>query len=105
MWGLAGFRRRRRHRGGRNEAGYPHGQISERVCTLDVLKPGATGTVVNVQGNGALHQRILEMGLIEGAPIKVVRLAPLGDPMEITVWGYHLSLRKAEAALVEVHAH
>ena len=70
--------------------------------TLDQLKPGELATVEKLHGGGAIHQRLLEMGVIEGAGIEVVRLAPLGDPMEIVVQGYHLSLRKAEAALVSL---
>ena len=70
--------------------------------TLDKLKPGDTGIVAALRGDGAIHQRLQEMGVIEGADLEVVRMAPLGDPMEILVQGYHLSLRKTEAALVEL---
>lgn len=70
--------------------------------TLDQLKPGDSGIVGLLTGDGAVHQRLLEMGVIEGADVEVVRMAPLGDPMEIIVQGYHLSLRKAEAALVSL---
>lgn len=70
--------------------------------TLDKLKPGESGVVATLHGNGPLQQRLLEMGLIEGSEVKVVRLAPLGDPLEILIQGYHLSLRKAEAKLVEL---
>jgi Fe2+ transport system protein FeoA len=70
--------------------------------TLDQLKPGDTGTVRQLYGDGAIHQRLLEMGVIEGANVEVVRTALLGDPIEIIVQGYHLSLRKAEAALVSL---
>lgn len=70
--------------------------------TLDQLKPGDSGTVGELRGEGAVHQRLLEMGVIEGAGVEVVRMAPLGDPMEIIVQGYHLSLRKSEAALVSL---
>jgi Fe2+ transport system protein FeoA len=73
--------------------------------TLDQLKPGERATVKTVGGAGtAIYQRLLEMGVFEGAELQVVRFAPLGDPMEITVQGYNLSLRKAEAHLVEVDA-
>lgn len=73
---------------------------SARGRTLDQLKPGDGGIVQRLFGDGAIHQRLLEMGVIEGAGVEVVRMAPLGDPMEILVQGYHLSLRKTEAALV-----
>jgi len=58
--------------------------------------------VVRVHGEGALRRRIMEMGLTPGAPIRVRKIAPLGDPVEILVRGYALSLRKADAALVEI---
>ena len=69
---------------------------------LSQLRPGDRGQVAAVSGQGAIHQRLLEMGLVAGQEIEVVRFAPLGDPMEIVVCGYHLVLRKSEAALVEV---
>ena len=74
------------------------------MTTLDSMAPGATGRITALHGDGAIHQRLLEMGLFEGADVEVVRFAPLGDPMEIIVQGYHLSLRKAEAKLVELDA-
>ena len=55
-----------------------------------------------MHGSGALQQRLLEMGVMEGEEVEVIRLAPLGDPIEILIQGYHLSLRKAEAKLVEL---
>lgn len=70
--------------------------------TLDELRPGESGVVMALRGDGAIHQRLQEMGVIEGAQVELVRLAPLGDPIEILVQGYHLSLRKSEAALVEL---
>jgi ferrous iron transport protein A len=59
---------------------------------------------LTLHGDGAVQQRLLEMGVIEGAEVEMVRRAPLGDPLEIIVQGYHLSLRKAEAKLVELQA-
>lgn len=70
--------------------------------TLADIRPGAKAVVLSLRGEGFILQRLLEMGLYEGADIEVIRLAPLGDPMEIRVQDYHLSLRKSEAALVEV---
>ncbi|MDX9972409.1 MAG: FeoA family protein [FCB group bacterium] len=70
--------------------------------TLDKLKPGESGIVVTLHGEGAVQQRLLEMGVIEGAEVKMVRRAPMGDPLELVVQGYHLSIRKAEASLVEL---
>lgn len=70
--------------------------------TLDKLKPGESGIVAVLHGEGAVQQRLLEMGVIEGAEVKMVRKAPMGDPLELIVQGYHLSIRKAEASLVEL---
>jgi len=70
--------------------------------TLDQLQPGESGIVSAVLGTGTLHQRLREMGVMEGIPVEVIRLAPLGDPLEVFIQGYHLSLRKQEAALVEI---
>ncbi len=69
---------------------------------LNELRPGERGVVAALHGDGAIHQRLQEMGVIEGTDVEVVRIAPLGDPMEILVQGYHLSLRRAEAAFVEL---
>lgn len=76
--------------------------IGVNMRTLDQLKPGQKGTVAVLHGSGALQQRLLEMGVMEGEEVEVIRLAPLGDPIEILIQGYHLSLRKAEAKLVEL---
>jgi len=72
--------------------------------TLKSLKPGMEARVVRVYGEGALRRRILEMGVTPGTPIRVRKIAPLGDPIEIWVRGYALSLRKADAALVAIAA-
>ena len=70
--------------------------------TLDKLPIGASATVLDVAGEPALQQRLLEMGVLPGVQVSIVRFAPLGDPIEIKVMGYSLSLRKAEAAHVTV---
>jgi ferrous iron transport protein A len=69
---------------------------------LNQIKIGNTVRVVKVHGEGALRQRILDMGVTKGAEIKVQKMAPFGDPLEVTVRGFQLSLRKAEAASIEV---
>ncbi len=69
--------------------------------TLDTLAAGARGSVVGY-AEGDPPGRLLEMGLVPGTPVEVVRLAPLGDPMDLRVRGFHLSVRKAEAAHVIV---
>lgn len=63
---------------------------------------GERVTVLKVAGNGSLRQRILDMGLTKGAEVEVRKVAPLGDPIEVTVRGYELSLRKKEAACIIV---
>lgn len=68
--------------------------------TLKQLKIGGTGTVAKVQGSGAVRRRIMDMGITKGVEIYVRKVAPLGDPMEINVRGYELSLRKADAEMV-----
>ena len=71
--------------------------------TLDKMTPGQRATVKSVTGTGsALCQRLMEMGVFEGAEVEVIRFAPLGDPMELRLHGYNLSVRKADAACVEV---
>jgi DtxR family Mn-dependent transcriptional regulator len=69
---------------------------------LDQLKCGQKGTIARVGGAGPLRRRIADMGVVRGTPVEVVKVAPLGDPMELKVKGYHLSLRKEEAAVIDV---
>jgi len=64
---------------------------------LSELKPKERGTIVKVGGGGPVHRRILDMGVVPGTEVEVVRVAPLGDPVELLIRGYHLSLRKEEA--------
>lgn len=71
---------------------------------LDELKIGQKGTVLFVAGIGQLKKRILDLGITKGAPVKMIRKAPLGDPVEIEVRGYRLTLRRAECDFVEVEA-
>ncbi len=72
------------------------------MTTLDQLRPGARGRVAKVNAAGPTAQRLAEMGLVEGTLIRLVRIAPLGDPLEIELHGYFLSLRKADARGVEL---
>ena len=71
---------------------------------LSELKPNESGKVKKIFGEGTLHKRLLDMGIIKGTKIEVTKVAPLGDPVDIKVKGYHLSLRKEEASqvLIEV---
>ncbi len=70
--------------------------------TLRDLKPGECRMVVKLHGEGALRRRIMDMGVTRGTEVCVRKVAPLGDPIEITVRGYELSVRKADAELIEV---
>ena len=69
---------------------------------LSLLQPGDQGEVVEVQAQGQVRQRLLEMGFIRGARLRVEKLAPLGDPMELVIKGYHLSLRREESSCILV---
>ncbi len=70
--------------------------------TLKDLKPGQQGTVVSIGEKGSMRRRIMDMGVTPGVTIKLIKVAPLGDPMEINIRGYELSLRKDEAAQISV---
>ncbi len=70
--------------------------------TLKEAKIGETVKVVKLNGAGAVKRRIMDMGITKGVEISVRKVAPLGDPVEITVRGYELSLRKADAEMIEV---
>lgn len=70
--------------------------------TLKETKVGQTVTVQKITGAGAIKRRIMDMGITKGAEIFVRKVAPLGDPIEVTVRGYELSLRKADAEMIEV---
>ena len=70
--------------------------------TLKDVKVGQRVTVVKLHGEGAVKRRIMDMGLTKGVEVYVRKVAPLGDPMELTVRGYELSIRKADAEMVEV---
>ena len=70
--------------------------------SLKQVKIGSTVRVVKLHGEGAVKRRIMDMGITKGAEIFVRKVAPLGDPIEVTVRGYELSLRKADAEMIEV---
>ncbi len=70
--------------------------------TLRDVKIGQTVTVVKLHGEGAVKRRIMDMGITKGTAIYVRKVAPLGDPIEVTVRNYELSLRKADAEMIEV---
>ena len=70
--------------------------------TLKNVRIGSTAKVVKLHGEGAVRRRIMDMGITKGVEIYVRKVAPLGDPMELMVRGYELSLRKADAEMIEV---
>ncbi len=70
--------------------------------SLARLPIGAQARVIAVNGSGAIARRLMEMGVVPGAPIRVIKTAPLGDPIEIRVRGYHLALRRTEAQTISV---
>lgn len=70
--------------------------------TLRDVEVGGAARVVRLHGEGAVRRRILDMGIVKGTAVRVTKVAPVGDPIELTVRGYELSIRRDEAALVEV---
>lgn len=78
------------------------GRRTAATTTLDALPAGVAGRVLAVDGTGAVARRLMEMGVVPGAPVRVIKAAPLGDPLEIRVRGYHLALRRAEAQTITV---
>ena len=70
--------------------------------TLKDMRPGETATVVRLLGEGPVKRRIMDMGITRGTEIFVRKVAPMGDPMELSVRGYELSIRKADAEMIEM---
>lgn len=96
---MLGRRHRRRRRGG-----CCAGAIEPETTTLDTLPIGGRGIVVGIQGERRLRRRIMEMGLLEGSRLRVVKFAPTGDPIQIKVNDFFLSIRRADAAGITVRA-
>ncbi len=78
--------------------------IGEVGMTLDQLQQGKPARIINVGGDTALRRRLLDMGLTPGTVVEIDRFAPLGDPLELSLRGYHLSLRLGAARDIEVEA-
>lgn len=70
--------------------------------TLKQAKIGDTVTVIKLHGEGAVKRRLMDMGITRGTAVHIRKVAPLGDPIEVTVRGYELSLRKADAEMIEI---
>ena len=79
------------------------GSLSHKTIALNQLSVGKCGRVVSVTGEQELRRRLLEMGFCNGVRVEVIRRAPLGDPIEYLLRGYHLSLREAQAKSIRVH--
>lgn len=69
---------------------------------LNSVKPNQSGKIVKIDASGAIKRRMLDMGLVKGCVVTMNKVAPLGDPIEVSVKGYHLTLRKDEAKLIEL---
>ncbi|MCB9136939.1 MAG: ferrous iron transport protein A [Caldilineaceae bacterium] len=70
--------------------------------TLDQLAPGQSARVTRINGKGAIRRRLMDMGIVKGTEIQVIKASPLGDPVEYRLRGYSLSLRREEARLIDV---
>lgn len=73
-----------------------------KMKTLKESKVGDTVRILKLHGEGAVKRRIMDMGLTKGVDVQIRKVAPLGDPMEVTIRGYELSIRKADAEMIEV---
>jgi ferrous iron transport protein A len=77
-------------------------RLDPATVSLDRLRVGASARVLAVRGEGAVARRLMEMGVVPGAPVRLVKAAPLGDPLEVRVRNYHLALRRSEAQTISV---
>jgi ferrous iron transport protein A len=89
-------------RGAGQAAPAPRVAPNKNSLSLDRLPFGVRARVVAVRGSGAIARRLMEMGIVPGAPVRVIKAAPLGDPIEVRVRGYHLALRRSEARTIAV---
>lgn len=80
----------------------PINQSQPEALTLDQIPQGGRARIRRVRGQGMLRRRLMDMGVLPGAEVELLRAAPLGDPLEYKLRGYHLSLRKSEAQSIEV---
>lgn len=77
----------------------------QSAVTLDAMAPGSRCRVLRVGLKGPLRRRLMDMGIVAGAPVEIVRVAPLGDPMELKIKGYLLSVRKEDAKFITVETY
>ena len=80
------------------------GEGKRGALSLNALPQGVSARVVSVEGEGPVSLRLMEMGVVPGAPVRVIKAAPLGDPIEVRVHGYHLALRRSEAETILVNS-
>jgi ferrous iron transport protein A len=80
----------------------PTESFGATTVSLDRLRIGTHARVLAVRGEGAIARRLMEMGVVPGAPVRVIKAAPLGDPLEVRVRNYHLALRRSEAQTISV---
>ena len=78
----------------------PAGDVAER--SLDSLAPGESGVILRLECDPAIGRRLMELGLVPGTTVEMIRTAPLGDPLELAARGVHLSLRRSEASHIHV---
>ena len=78
------------------------GRMEISMNTLKNVKVGQSAKIVKLHGEGAVKRRIMDMGITKGTVVKIRKVAPLGDPIELTVRGYELSLRRADAEMIEI---
>lgn len=83
------------------ELAAPHASTPD-ILSLDALPRGVSARVMAVDGTGAVARRLMEMGVVPGAPVRVIKTAPLGDPIEVRVRNYHLAVRRSEAQTISV---
>ncbi len=76
--------------------------MTDHPITLDQLPTGATARVARIRGERAVRRRLMDMGITRGATITMVKASPFGDPVDYLIRGYHLSLRKTEAQMIEI---
>ena len=94
-------------RGARRAAGYDAARIAPpRTCgrRLDQLEPGECSVIQRLEGNSALERRLMELGLVPGTAVEVVRRAPFGDPVEVRICDVNLALRRSETSRIHVSA-
>jgi ferrous iron transport protein A len=79
-----------------------HGDVETQLISLAALPIGTQARVISINESGAVARRLMEMGVVPGAPVRIIKTAPLGDPVEVRVRNYNLALRRAEIKMISV---